>query len=858
MDMDTIAAELTQRFDALLPDYHRRRIIFWLDEEGAFADELDDLHLPNATLVRRTETNGFALKKLLCADDTEHNYLVYQPFAFADEEDDWLLNLRLAGEEFRSDLVSMRMNELVLPDLPALRPVMKHYAVFFRAKERRAAFLRLGLRVSRAADLHLGVLAAIAGLSEAQPSTILRAMIAAGADELSAALVRYDAEEAFWQLAQQRTGYRGAHDPAQLTAHILLSAASRTLPASALVGLESYISEGHAAFCYDLVSAWLRADAENLRAVAERTEETLDLPARFARAAVDDLLDTECFPCIDVCILSALMQAACDASPDAAAVLAAVEQRRAAAFYEGLAHYYEGLYQFAQMLRFCTAHADGFHLAPARAVWDAYTRDYYRMDSYYRAFHLHFGASLTAAHPALDDLFKTLAERAEGLYVHTFLTQLGENWTNAVAEDLSECGRVEGVPQQSEFYADCVRARKGRVFVIVSDALRYEVAAELAEELRRTMQGTIDLAARAAVFPTITKFGMAALLPHTQLSVEERRGGGVAVRADGQPTEAEDREKILRSAEPLSCALRYTSIIGMKRAERAALVKGMEVVYLYHDRIDEASHTSDAMVFPACTEAIAEILNLVRIIVNDFGGTRILITADHGFLYTYSPLAESDKVGRADFAAEAAEVGRRYALMQGDAAPPYLLPVHFPAGGGRLAAFAPRENIRIRAQGGGMNYVHGGISLQEMMVPVVTYQHLRSSTKGYQEARERIDARPVTLRLVSVSRRVTQMVVPLDFYQEEAATRNRLPATYTVYFADAAGAPVSDTVRIIADRTEEDGAQRLFRKTLHLRVQGYDRTARYALVIADERGYAPEQCEQFTIDVLGEQEEFDF
>ena len=143
MDIDTIAAELTQRFDALLPDYHRRRIIFWLDEEGAFADELDDFHLPNATLVRRTETNGFALKKLLCADDTEHNYLVYQPFAFADEEDDWLLNLRLAGEEFRSDLVSMRMNELALPDLPALRPVMKRYATFFRAKERRGAFLRL-------------------------------------------------------------------------------------------------------------------------------------------------------------------------------------------------------------------------------------------------------------------------------------------------------------------------------------------------------------------------------------------------------------------------------------------------------------------------------------------------------------------------------------------------------------------------------------------------------------------------------------------------------------------------------------------------------------------------------------------
>ena len=41
--------------------------------------------------------------------------------------------------------------------------------------------------------------------------------------------------------------------------------------------------------------------------------------------------------------------------------------------------------------------------------------------------------------------------------------------------------------------------------------------------------------------------------------------------------------------------------------------------------------------------------NLVRIIVNEFGGTNILITADHGFLYTYSPLKEEDKVDKEDF-----------------------------------------------------------------------------------------------------------------------------------------------------------------------------------------------------------------
>lgn len=48
--------------------------------------------------------------------------------------------------------------------------------------------------------------------------------------------------------------------------------------------------------------------------------------------------------------------------------------------------------------------------------------------------------------------------------------------------------------------------------------------------------------------------------------------------------------------------------------------------------------------FPACDDAIDEIKNLVRIIVNEFGGTKIYITADHGFLYTYNPLTENDKV----------------------------------------------------------------------------------------------------------------------------------------------------------------------------------------------------------------------
>lgn len=55
------------------------------------------------------------------------------------------------------------------------------------------------------------------------------------------------------------------------------------------------------------------------------------------------------------------------------------------------------------------------------------------------------------------------------------------------------------------------------------------------------------------------------------------------------------------------------------------------------------------MVFPACDDTIDQLKNLVRIIVNEFSGANILITADHGFLYTYSPLTEDDKVGKESF-----------------------------------------------------------------------------------------------------------------------------------------------------------------------------------------------------------------
>lgn len=438
-----------------------------------------------------------------------------------------------------------------------------------------------------------------------------------------------------------------------------------------------------------------------------------------------------------------------------------------------------------------------------------------------------------------------------------FLGELGNNWSDVCADELATYGKVLEVPQQEEFYRSRIKTSDTKVFVIISDAMRYEVAAAMADQLQRETQSKVSISSMQSIFPSITKFGMAALLPHKELTVEVRNDS-LTVLADGQSTASTYRDKVLKAEDPASVALKYNDIIAMKRAERSALVKGMDVVYIYHDTIDEASHISDTAVFSACDKAISELKNLVRIIVNEFGGTNILITADHGFLYTYSPLTEDDKADKSSFNGMDVEYGRRYAIMQKGAQPNYLLPVKFLGGNTEFDGFAPRESIRIKMNGGGMNFVHGGISLQEMVVPLIEYHYLRNDSMEYKRNKQKYDTKPVTVNLLSANRKISNMIFSLNFYQKDAVSANREAATYQVYFTDENGKQISDVQKIIADKISDNGAERTFRCQFNLKSLKYSNTATYYLIIADEQGLQMPQREPFQIDIAFAVDEFDF
>ena len=400
MDADKIIQDLNRRFAAPLPEFYPRRIVVWYDEDREFEDRIDGLAIENANVLKLTGTNNFSAKKLLAVDDPTGNYLVYRPFAYETEEDNWLLDIELYAEEFRADLVSIWMDELGTPQTPALRKCFRKYRKFLNAQGRRNRIAAQSAVPSAPARLEAAIMAALAGLKDARPNGIIRAVLQAGLKKEENAIYQefavYGIEEAFWRMAAQGTGYQDKEPAlARFAAHLLLTAAARTMREEHLGGLQAFVSCVHQAHCYDLVSGWMQSgEGKGLYLIAEAVENELKLPQRFMKLQVPDLADTEVFPCVNEVILIKLMTEIRHHVIDVDAITRAVEKRRTCLWYDEVKCYYEGLLHVAKMQSFYKEHAAGFHTVEPSKVWEAYTTEYYLMDTHYRSFHRCYGESL--------------------------------------------------------------------------------------------------------------------------------------------------------------------------------------------------------------------------------------------------------------------------------------------------------------------------------------------------------------------------------------------------------------------------------------------------------------------------------
>lgn len=848
MESETIKQKLIERFDAPLPDSYQRRIVFWHDEEQSFGEIIDELDIPNVKILKLTGTNNFYAKNLLSIDDTSSNYLVYDPCTYNDVKDKWLLDIELYSESFRADLLSMQMDELRIEQNANMRRIMKQYKKFFENKERVAKLKVFDSTYSTAGQLHIDIMAVLSGSSVNTPAGIIRTVLLSGFEENEAIenITKFGDITAFWSLVNKYVGYEHSDDDSiiDLASHVFLTALTTTMPESFFKDIEKYISYGHQSTCYSMVNEWLHSEDDRLFfPVCVEIEKHCNLYSKFNKVEIAELLDTELFPCINESILTRFMDMIAFNTVKIDEIMQTVEKKRTQKWYHRVESYFDGLLQVANIQKFYNEHITGFHEVNYKDMWNNYAGEYYLMDSYYRSFFRAFRASLKNSNLRIEDAYKGAADYVENLYKNSYLVPLSAKWTSLVKDELAKSPKLGMLSNQRSFYSSNVSpvlSGGGRVFVIVSDAFRYETAVELKERLTRETKGVADIHGIQSVLPSITKCGMAALLPHKKYEFADGK-----IVCDGVSTEGTaNRDKILKNKDPESIAITYKDFLAMKKAEKRELAAGKNVIYIYHNTIDATGETAvtEDKIFEACEEAIEEIFNLVKTISNELSGTNILITADHGFLYSYKKLQISDKAEKDYVKGVLVETDRRYIITDKADDAEHVIKVPMSEYSCDYYVMIPQDIIRFKT-GGGMNYVHGGASLQEMMVPVITFKNVRATSKKY------VENTKATIELTSSSRKISNSIFTLNFYQKEPVGGKVSKAEFEVFMSDATGNAVSDRQKIIADKTSENGADRMFHVRLTLKGLEFKKTDTYYLNIVDKETMKATGRIEYTIDI---------
>ncbi len=204
--------------------------------------------------------------------------------------------------------------------------------------------------------------------------------------------------------------------------------------------------------------------------------------------------------------------------------------------------------------------------------------------------------------------------------------------------------RIPNVADQRDFFLNKVEngfLKSGKkVAVIISDALRYEVAEEFTRRIDAENRFTASVNAQLGVLPSYTQLGMAALLPHARIAFNTKSAraldDGLVLVDDHASSGTGNRDAILQTRN--GHAIQAKDLLAMNTGEARELVKSCDVLYVYHDEIDKEGDTGDEdQVFSACESTITTLITVAKKLTNA-NINNILVTADHGFLYQHSEL----------------------------------------------------------------------------------------------------------------------------------------------------------------------------------------------------------------------------
>lgn len=762
---------------ALNQQFKRDRIIFWYDEHAEFRDDFEALSLPGVEKLK-IDNNEYGVKYRILREKPKQKFLLYHEGPQPKDLDNWLLDVQLAQGQFRADQVAIWLAELELG--PEFRSLVKSHQKFFEAVSRIEKLKKRLTPNDTHGQIRAKILAVCAD-SETRLDSILESLLqehARDKDDRQKLIERCELTDYLWERVGRTYGYHsekpGVRDFVISLFKSCYAMGTRGEPTDlsrdALVFLGRWKDSGR--------------HADDFETLSDACAKILDIRNDLEKRPFSELLELDYFRLIDQKILSELAQIVVARTALSKDVSSWIRQRRQSRWYKDFKHAYEAIdnaSQFTQALTEATLTMETMTDGVER-----YRNTWFKIDQLYRKFIYHANRSGQAT------LLKSLQNPIEALYSNNYLLTLNDNFQRFV--DRAEQWGTPRIPLQNQFYDHWVQpllSKNIRVCVIISDAMRYEIGDELLRLIRQENRFSAKLEPALTMLPSYTQLGMAALLPHHTLEIQE--DGTVLV--DGLTSKGCDARGIIlaqNAAPKQTKALKTDAIMAMNRDESRALIRDHDVLYIYHNRIDATGDKRDTetRVFEAAEETLQELMALVKKLTSA-NATNLVITADHGFIYQNQPLDESDFAGDDGKSDHVVYRDRRFLLGRNLPAAASLRSFNATELGltGELEAQIPKSINRLRQKGSGSRFVHGGASLQEIVIPVIRVHKSRHSDVDYVE---------VTIQQ-GASNIISSGQLSVTFYQESMVTDKTQPRVLRAGFYTEQDELISNQIELTFD-----------------------------------------------------------
>ncbi|BAH77103.1 BREX-1 system phosphatase PglZ type A [Solidesulfovibrio magneticus] len=850
MDSAKIQEALSKIYD--IEEY---RIVFWYDPEQEFLETLSMLSIEGVTVVNLLDESLLELKIRLETQDRTGKYLLYSPSPEPNPENDWLLDIRLYSRPFHADRASILLNELGLTS-QSLRAHLNERKKFFKSQDRLNRLRKLVVAEDKESDLDQKMLAVLTRSDQASTFDVLMNLFSEMCTGVSCDfksptsswgdIEKFGVAPFFWEKMAMTFGYV-ADSPSlsDLLIRLLVSDFSNTLKGTIPGSLAHFqFTDKSLAINSSVFIAQWRSHLSHFReyaAISQEIATELRLEEQLGGYNEESLLDVMTFEVVERQVLRALRKKIKQDQWDKPESLKPVIQRRRDGYWATiqLDQYtesgniykttYDALEAALDLLTLRKIHDAGFSFAKAGTMYQAYTSELFRFDQLYRLFHEYADRLELAGWDVLKDVQKIV----EACYSGWFLDQLSISWGSFLdgRDGLLKEWSIENIPNQQDFFSLTAQPvlqshARSKVFVIVSDALRYEVAEELTRELNSKFRFKATISTQLGILPSYTALGMASLLPH--------RGYGYKEQSDqiliaGQPCATlEQRSSILSNVNGI--AVKADELLAMTKDDGRELVRPWRVVYIYHNQIDATgdSAQTEGKAFTAVRKAIEELSSLVRFIVNSLNGANVFVTADHGFIYQDtppSPLEKSDLAFKPDGVIKAK---KRYILGRdlGESEKAWHGSTRVTAGTSDDMEFWIPKGVNRFHFSGGARFIHGGAMPQEIVVPVVQVRELEGKTAANEAVKQ------VNVSLLGSNRKIVNSLQKFELIQTEKVSDRMTPRTLVVSLRD--GELLISTEEMVTFNSSSDSMEERKRSlTLRLKKGSYDNKREYFLVFRD-------------------------